>query len=64
MGAAYHNLRMREKESKLEKTNVGAMRKRRETMTDGKRYIVYYTFETAEKTPEKTPEKKEEKENV
>mgnify|MGYP000442152908 CR=1 FL=1 len=26
------------------KTSVGEMHKRRETMADGKRYIIYYTF--------------------
>lgn len=40
--------------------NVGEMRKRTETMPDGKRYIVFYTFGTEEKTPQKI----EVKENV
>ena len=50
---------MRE-EKNDEKTNVGEMKKRREKMADGRRYIIYYTFEKAEEMPEK----KEEKENV
>jgi hypothetical protein len=28
-------------------TSVGEMQKRRETMADGRRYIIYYTFEDA-----------------
>lgn len=34
----------------LEKT-VGELDKRRETMPDGQRYIIYYTFGGEEKTP-------------
>lgn len=45
------------------KQSVGAMKKRRETMVDGKRYIVYYTFEKAEDASVKSIEK-EVKENV
>jgi hypothetical protein len=30
--------------------NPGAMRKRRETMADGRRYIIYYTFEKNQPT--------------
>ena len=49
----------------LEK-RVGEMHKRRETMADGKRYIIYYTFggnpEIA--PPEMPAEKPEESENV
>jgi hypothetical protein len=53
---------MQKEDSKSEKTNVGAMKKRRETMADGKRYIVYYTFETSNAPDELT--ENEEKENV
>jgi hypothetical protein len=35
---------MENEEKKAEKP-VGEMHKRRETMPDGKRYIIYYTFE-------------------
>ncbi|HXH70925.1 MAG TPA: hypothetical protein VNI60_11405 [Pyrinomonadaceae bacterium] len=50
-------------------TSVGEMRKNRETMADGRRYIIYYTFEnTAETTTETKPSdlnlKTEERENV
>jgi hypothetical protein len=34
-----------EDEGKTLQTSVGEMRKRRETMADGKRYIIYYTFD-------------------
>lgn len=34
---------MEDKETKPE-TGVGEIRKRRETMADGRRYIIYYTF--------------------
>ncbi len=44
------------------------MRKNRETMADGRRYIIYYTFENAAETSEKMPVdlnlKTEERENV
>lgn len=33
-----------EKEEQQPETEVGEMHKRRETMPDGKRYIIYYTF--------------------
>jgi hypothetical protein len=33
-----------ENEEKQPENKVGEMRKRRETMADGKRYIIYYTF--------------------
>ena len=29
-------------------TNVGEMHKRREVMADGRRYIIYYTFDADE----------------
>ena len=32
--------------------NVRRMKKRREVMADGRRYIIYYTFEPAEVTSE------------
>ena len=57
--SAYDNLKMQNEETN-EKINVGAMKKRRETMPDEKRYIIYYSFETADETPEKA----EENENV
>ncbi len=41
---------MKDKDAKPE-TSVGEMHKRRETMADGRRYIIYYTFGEAEKTP-------------
>ena len=63
MRFAYNNLRMQDKELKSEKTNVGAMGKRRETMADEKRYIIYYTFKKAEETSEKSIEN-EVKKNV
>lgn len=51
------------------KTSVGEMRKDRETMADGRRYIIYYTFgndaETTETTmPNRIKSKTEEGENV
>jgi hypothetical protein len=45
------------------KTTIGEMRKRREKMADGKRYIIYYTFEQPKETPEDTAQN-EVKENV
>ena len=57
-------------ETKKLKTSVGEMRKRRVTMADGRRYLIYYTFggeaknQTSEKSlPEKNikPEMTEEK---
>lgn len=33
-----------ENEEKQTEDKVGEMQKRRETMADGKRYIIYYTF--------------------
>ncbi len=41
-----------ENEEKPPKNTVGEMHKRRETMPDGKRYIVYYTFGNEEKEPD------------
>jgi hypothetical protein len=59
---------MRDNETKHE-TSVGEMRKNRETMTDGRRYIIYYTFENAAETttgtkPDDLESKTEERENV
>lgn len=42
---------------------TGEMRKRRETMADGKRYIIYYTFGETSDEQEK-PEKSEVSESV
>lgn len=59
---------MTDNETKDE-TSVGKMRKNREAMADGRRYIIYYTFENADKIISETklndlnPEP-EERENV
>jgi hypothetical protein len=57
-----------EDKGKQKQTSVGEMRKRRETMPDGKRYIIYYTFGDeggAETMTQKTPaEKREDGTNV
>ncbi|MDQ3042874.1 MAG: hypothetical protein M3R11_10935 [Acidobacteriota bacterium] len=50
---------MENEKTQPEKT-LGEMHKRRETMPDGKRYIIYYTFGDEEKTPQQN----EVKENV
>jgi len=50
---------MENEKTQPEKT-LGEMHKRRETMADGKRYIIYYTFSDEEKTPQQN----EVKENV
>lgn len=42
---------MENEEKQLEKP-IGKMHKRRETMTDGRRYIIYYTFGDEEKIPQ------------
>ncbi len=39
-----------ENEEKQLAATVGEMHKRLETMADGKRYIIYYTFDSEEKT--------------
>jgi hypothetical protein len=49
---------MENEENQAEK-GIGEMHKRRETMADGKRYIIYYTF-----GDEKTELPKEVSENV
>jgi hypothetical protein len=55
-----------EDKGKTRETSVGEMRKRRETMPDGKRYIIYYTFgDGGEKSETLTKnENAEEGENV
>jgi hypothetical protein len=47
-----------ENEQQLEKA-IGEMHKRRETMADGRRYIIFYTFRNEETEPQN-----EVKENV
>jgi hypothetical protein len=47
---------MNDKEGKLE-TSVGEMHKRRDAMADGRRYIIYYTFNESEKTRPQTENK-------
>ena len=42
---------MENNEEKKAEKPVGEMNKRRETMPDGKRYIIYYTFGAEEKEP-------------
>jgi hypothetical protein len=42
---------MKNEEKQLKKA-VGEIRKRRETMADGKRYIIYYTFGNEETEPQ------------
>jgi hypothetical protein len=41
---------MENEESQVEQIEAGEMHKRRETMPDGKRYIIYYTFENEERS--------------
>lgn len=48
-----------ENEEKQSENKVGEMRKRREPMADGRRYIIYYTFGDDE-----TKSSNEVKENV
>lgn len=45
-----------DEEKSEKKSNVGALEKRRVVMADGKRYLIYYTFEKSEKSdaPEKS----------
>ncbi len=40
-------------EEKQPENKVGEMHKRRETMADGRRYIIYYTFGNKEIEPQK-----------
>jgi hypothetical protein len=49
-----------ENEKKEAEKTFGEMHKRRETMADERRYIIYYTFGEEEKIPQKN----EVKENV
>ncbi len=53
------NLSFMESEETQPENKVGEMRKRRETMPDGKRYIIFYTFGDEETKPQN-----EEKKNV
>ncbi len=46
---------------KDDKSDTGEMRARRETMADERRYIIYYTFETIEKSEVKTGDSEERK---
>ena len=51
----------------LEEKSVGEMKKRRVMMADGKRYLIYYTFDDSESTTvasDLTVEKTENNENV
>jgi len=63
---------MNSETEKLE-ASIGEIQKRRVTMADGRRYLIYYTFddEAKKQTPEKSlseadvkPEMTEESENV
>lgn len=47
-----------EREEKQLEQKVGEMHKRRETMPDGKRYIIYYTFENEADETESSEVKK------
>lgn len=49
---------MENEENQLQKT-VGEIHKKRETMPDGKRYIVFYTFGREESEPQQNNEVKE-----
>ncbi len=42
-----------EKEEKQLDKGISEMHKRRETMADGRRYIIYYTFGNKETEPQK-----------
>lgn len=54
-----------EDKGKTLETSVGEMQKRRETMPDGKRYIIYYTFGDGANSETMTEsENAEESENV
>ena len=44
---------MENNEEKQSEKPVVTMNKRRKTMPDGKRYIIYYTFGAEEKEPQK-----------
>lgn len=54
-----------ENEQKKSEASLGAMRKRRVTMADGRRYLIYYTFgddaETVEDESENQQKKADEK---
>lgn len=59
---------MEDKGKNPDAATVGEMHKRRETMADGKRYIIYYTFDGGGNSetmkPDVSAEKPEESENV
>jgi hypothetical protein len=47
---------MRSNENQKDKVDTGELHKRRETMADGRRYIIYYTFgESAAQSDENAP---------
>jgi hypothetical protein len=46
-----------ENEEKQPEIIVGEMHKRRETMADGKRYIIYYTFGNEKTAPQNEVQK-------
>ncbi len=46
-------LNFMEKEEKQLEKGIGEIHKRRETMADGRRYIIYYTFGNKETEPQK-----------
>jgi len=46
---------------KDDKSDTGEMHKRREKMADERRYIIYYTFETGEKSRTETADEEERK---
>ena len=48
----------------LEEKSVGEMKKRRVMMADGKRYLIYYTFENSETKVDLDVIKTEDSENV
>lgn len=52
----YNNLTMKDTDAKPE-TSLGEMHKRKETMADGRRYIIYYTFGEDEQARPKTENK-------
>ncbi|HYP50762.1 MAG TPA: hypothetical protein VEQ34_07460 [Pyrinomonadaceae bacterium] len=55
---------MEDKGKPIAETSVGEMRKRRETMPDGKRYIIYYTFDGGGENSETMTPKTSETENA
>lgn len=47
---------MRDEQNENRGQTVGEMHKRRETMTDGRRYIIYYNFENNDESEVKKNE--------